>query len=87
MRRNVLNWFLCGLAIGLTLALSLLAAVAARTMLAAAGDFHAYPVLIAAVVVGGACWLFKRDGQFPHRPASRYCYISKERKARIENVL
>lgn len=87
MRRSVLNWFLCGLAIGSALGLTLLAAFVAQSVVAAAGDFHAYPVLIAAAVIGGVCWLFKRDGHWPHRPASRYCYISKERKARIEDLV
>jgi hypothetical protein len=86
MRRNVQNWFLCGIVFGAALALTVLAAAVGRAMVVAAGDFHSYPVFVMAVVVGGCCWLLKRDGHGLRRPASRYCFISKERKARIEDL-
>ena len=87
MRRNVLNWFLCGLVFGGAIGLVVLTAAAAHAAVAASGDFRAYPVFLTAMVIGGTCWLFKRDG-YPirRRYASGYCFISRERKARVEQV-
>ena len=87
MRRNVQHWFLCGIFIGATLALGVVAAAAAQAIVAASGDLRAYPAFLFAILIGGVCWLFKRDGLPHRRPTSRYCFISKERKARIEDVL
>ena len=87
MRRNVVNWFLCGIVFGCALGLTVLAAAVGRAMVVAAGDFQSYPVFVMAIVVGGCCWLVKRDGNGLRRPASRYCFISKERKARIEDLV
>jgi hypothetical protein len=86
-RRNVLNWFLCGLVFGSAIGLAVLTAVAAHAAVMAAGDFRAYPVFLTAIVIGGACYLFKRDGHPHRRPTSNYCFISRERKARIEDLL
>ena len=84
MRRNVQNWFLCGLVFGCAIGLAVLTAAAAHAAVMASGDFRAYPVFITAILIGGVCWLFKRDGHGDRRPTSNYCFISKERKARIE---
>ena len=85
-RRNVLNWFLCGLVFGSAIGLAVLTAVAAHAAVMASGDFRAYPVFITAIVIGGACYLLKRDSHPARRPASGYCFISRERKARIEDL-
>jgi len=86
IRRNVLNWFLCGLVFGCAIGLVVLTAAAAHAVVMASGDFRAYPVFLTAIVIGGACWLFKRDGHPLRRPASGYCFISRERKARVEDL-
>ena len=86
-RRNVLNWFLCGLVFGSAIALAVLTAAAAHAAVMAAGDFRAYPVFLLAIVIGGACYLLKRDGHPARRTTSTYCFISRERKARIEDLV
>ena len=87
MRRNVQNWLLCGLVFGAAIGLAALTAAAAHAAVMASGDFRAYPVFITAILIGGVCWLFKRDGHPARRATSSYCYISKERKARIEDLV
>ena len=86
MRRNVQNWFLCGLVFGAAIGLAVLTAAAAHAALIGSGSFRAYPVFIMAILGGGVCWLFKRDGHPVRRAASGYCFISRERKARIEDL-
>ncbi len=87
MRRNVQNWFLCGVLLGAATGLVALTVWAASAAVVASSDFRAYPVFITAIVIGGACYLFKRDGHpLRRRYASGYCFISKERKARIEDL-
>ena len=87
LRRNVQHWFLCGLFLGVMIGLAL--GVAYGAVIVANLDFRAYPALLTAIVCGGACYLLKRDGHtFRGEGAgARYCFISKERKARIEDLL
>ena len=85
LRRNVQHWFLCGLFIGVMLGLTV--GIAYGAVIIANSDFRAYPALLTAIVVGGACYLMKRDGHTFRRVRSQYCFISKERKARIEDVM
>ena len=87
MRRNVQNWFLCGIVFGAALGLVVLTAWAAHAAVVASGDLRAYPVFVTAIVIGGACYLLKRDGHPIRRATSGYCFISKERKARIEDLI
>ena len=87
LRRNVHNWFLCGVVLGCAIGLVSLTVWAAHEAALASSDFRAYPVFLTAIVIGGACYLFKRDGHPLRRAAAGYCFISKERKARIEDVL
>jgi hypothetical protein len=88
LRRNIQHWFLCGLLVGAMIGLTVAMAYGA-VVLAAGADFRAYPAIVTAVVFGGSCWLFKRDGQGHglRRVRSEYCFISKERKARIEDLV
>jgi hypothetical protein len=86
-RRNVQHWFLCGLIVGAMIGLTV--GITYGVIVVAAGvDFRAYPALLTAVIFGGSCWLLKRDNQGHglRRVRSEYCFISKERKARIEDL-
>jgi hypothetical protein len=86
-RRNVQHWFLCGLILGGMIGLTV--GITYGVIIVAAGtDFRAYSALISAVIFGGACWLLKRDGHTGlRRMRPQYCFISKERKARIEDLV
>ena len=86
-RRNVQNWFLCGVVLGCAIGLVSLTVWAAHEAVLASNDFRAYPVFITTIVIGGACYLFKREVHPLRRPAAGYCFISKERKARIEDLV
>ena len=88
LRRNVHNWFLCGVLLGAAIGCVSLTVWAAHASVLAASDFRAYPVFVLAIVVGGAGYLLKRDGHpLRRRYASGYCFISKERKARVEDLV
>ena len=87
MRRNVVNWFLCGLVFGSALGLTALAVCVGLALIEAGADVRVYPLFVMAILAGGVCWLFKRDGHALRRHAPTYCFISRERKARIEHVL
>jgi hypothetical protein len=87
MRRNVQNWFLCGLIFGAAIGLASFTVWLAHEAVLASGDVRTVPVLITAIIIGGACYLLKRDGHPVRRAASGYCFISRERKARVEDLV
>ena len=84
LRRNVQHWFLCGLFLGVMVGLTL--GIVYGAVVVANSDFRAYSAMLTATVAGGACYLLKRDGPTLRRVRSQYCFISKERKARIEDL-
>lgn len=89
MRRNIHNWFLCGLSLAGVLSLAAVTFALARAAVLAGDAFGTVSVFLAATLAGGVCWLFKRDPRPDRRgrAGAAYCFISKERKARIEDVL
>lgn len=88
MRRNIQNWFLCGLTLAGVLSLAGVTFALARAAVLAGDAFGTLSVFLFATLAGGVCYLFKRDARGWRRPhGAAYCFLSKERKARIDDVL